>query len=336
MAETLSTFPGDDWETADPQALGLNAGKLAAAGEMLAPAGWGLARSGSNTIAFLVVRRGKIVWERYYQGTRNRDRTHLFSVTKSVLSSLVGIALQEGLLKNVDQPLLDYFPEIHPEPANPLGLLTLRHLLAMASGFFWPRKGWHEVMVERLRRSPDWVQFILGLPVRREEIGKFHYCSIASHLLSAVLTRATGQSACAYAGQRLFAPLGIAEVVPGSGWEADPQGITLGGWGLHLSAREIARFGWLYVSGGRWNGHVLVPEAWVQQSTQPASQASRGYGYQWWLRSVGGQRIFAGLGVGGQYLFCIPEQQMVVVILSRFSSRWPDRWKVVEGLLAQR
>ena len=177
-----------------------------------------------------------------------QDRHHLFSVTKSVLSSLVGIALQEGLLASPDQPVLDFFPEIHPDPANPLRLLTLRHLLAMASGLLWPRKGWHEIMVERLRRSPDWVRFILDLPVRREDIGKFHYCSAASHLLSAVLTRAAGQSTCDYARQRLFAPLGIPDVQPGSDWETDPQGITLGGWGLHLSAREIARFGWLYVT----------------------------------------------------------------------------------------
>lgn len=329
MAETFSTFPGTDWETAAPQALALNADRLAAAGDMLA-------RPGSNAAAFLVVRRGKIAWERYYQGAGSRDRHHLFSVTKSVLSSLVGIALQEGLLKSADQPVLDYFPEIHPDPADPLRLLTLRHLLAMASGLLWPRKGWREIMVDRLRRSPDWVQFILGLPVRREEIGQFHYCSAASHLLSAIITRAAGQSACAYASQRLFAPLGIANVSHGSDWEADPQGITLGGWGLHLSAREIARFGWLYVSGGQWGGRPLVPEAWVRQSTRPAGEASPGYGYQWWLRSVGRYQVFAGLGVGGQYLFCIPEQEMVVVILSRFSHRWPDRWNVLEGLLAER
>lgn len=328
MAEAPFTFPGDEWESAAPQDLGLNEGKLAAAGEMLA-------RPGSNAAAFLVVRRGKIAWERYYQGASGRDRHHLFSVTKSVLSSLVGIALQEGLLRSVDQPVLDFFPEIQPEPANPLGLLTLRHLLGMASGFMWPVKGWHETMADRLRRSPDWTRFILSLPVRREEIGKFHYCSAASHLLSAVLTRATGLSACEFARQRLFVPLGIADVVPGSDWESDPQGITLGGWGLHLSAREIARFGWLYVSGGRWNGRALIDEAWVQHSTRPASPASPGYGYQWWLRSDGRYPVFAGRGVGGQYLFCIPGQHMVVVILSRFSSRWPDRWNVVEGLAAE-
>ena len=329
MPEAFSTFPGDEWETAAPQTLALNAEKLAAAGDMLA-------RPGSNAAAFLVVRRGKIAWEQVYHGTSRYDRHHLFSVTKSVLSSLVGIALQEGLLESPDQPVLDFFPEVHPDPSDPLRLLTLRHLLAMASGLLWPRKGWHEIMVERLRHSPDWVQFILGLPVRREEIGKFHYCSAASHLLSAILTRVSGQNVCDYARQRLFAPLGIAHVISGSAWETDPQGITLGGWGLHLSAREIARFGWLYVSGGHWGGRALIPETWVQQSTRPASPASPGYGYQWWLRPVGRYQVFAALGVGGQYLFCVPEQQLVVVILSRFSSRWTDRWNIVEGLLAER
>ena len=329
MPEAPFTFPGEDWETAAPHDLALNEHRLAAAAEMLS-------RPGSNAAAFLVVRRGKIAWERYYHDSGPQDRHHLFSVTKSVLSSLVGIALQEGLLASPDQLVLDFFPEIQPDPSDPLRLLTLRHLLAMASGLLWPRKGWHEIMVERLRRSPDWVRFILDLPVRREELGKFHYCSAASHLLSAVLTRAAGLSTGAYAVSRLFAPLGITDVQPGSDWETDPQGITLGGWGLHLSAREIARFGWLYVTGGQWDGRDLVPAPWVGQSTHPASPTSPGYGYQWWLRPVGGCQVFAGLGVGGQYLFCVPEQQMVVVILSRFSSRWTDRWNIVEGLLAER
>ena len=82
------------------------------------------------------------------------------------------------------------------------------------------------------------------------------------------------------------------------------------------------------------NGRDLLSEGWVQQSTQPASEVSQGYGYQWWLRQVGRFQVFAGLGVGGQYLFCVPEQQVVVTILSRFSNRWPDRWNVLEGLLA--
>lgn len=326
MADAPPRFPGAHWQTADPRDLGLNPARLAAAGARLgAP--------GSNAAAFLVVRHGALVWEQYYQGHTPAERMHLFSVTKSVLSCLVGIALQEGHLRDVDQPLLDFFPQVQPQPANPLGLLRLHHLLSMSTGLLWPARGAHELMMERLRRSPNWVDFILGLSVRRAEIGKFHYCSAASHLLSAVLTRAAGQNACDYAAARLFAPLGIAPVHSGSEWEADPQGITTGGWGLHLTAREIARFGWLVACDGQWDGRIVVDAGWLRRSTRPAGAFSPGYGYQWWLRTLAGQPICAALGMGGQYLVCHPARGLVVVIVSRMINRWPDRWPIIEGLL---
>ncbi len=328
MADPTCVYPNPDWETTTPAAAGLSESILDSTGAVLS-------RPGSNAVAYLVIRSGKIAWEQYFEGTQGADRHPLFSITKSVLSSLFGIALQEKLLRSVDQPVADFFPEFPLDSANLFSLLTVRHLLTMTSGLVWPRIGWgREPMVERMRKSPDWAHFILSVPVRRQEIGTFHYCSAASHLLSAILTRVTGLSACDYARSRLFGPLGIQNIVTGSDWESDPTANSLGGWGLHLSARELARFGWLYARNGCWQNQVVVPAGWIEESTRRANGTHTVYGYQWWLREMHGQRIFAGLGVGGQFLFCVPDQELVVVILSRFIHRWPDRWGILNELLA--
>jgi CubicO group peptidase (beta-lactamase class C family) len=320
------TWPDEDWEFAVPQEMGLNESALASASNVLA-------RSSSNARAMVVVRHGRIAWESYFHGSTQDDRWHLFSVTKSVISSLIGIALQNGDIQNIDQPVTDFFPEYSFAADNPIGLVTVRHLLTMRAGFLWP--GGHrgiEPMADRLRRSPDWTRFILELPVRREEMGQFHYCSAASHLLSAVLTRATGQSACLFAQAHLFEPLGIRGISPGMGWETDPQQLSIGGWGLHLTARELARFGWLYLCRGKWRDHIVLPESWVIESTQNGKE--NGYGFQWWLRRAAGHLVFAGLGFGGQYLFCVPELNLEVIILSQSVHRWPDRWEWLQTLLA--
>jgi CubicO group peptidase (beta-lactamase class C family) len=328
MTELESILPIFDWEISSPVDMGMDPSRLASAAQILAG-------PGSNAAAFLVVRQGKIVWEQYFEGTHPQDRHHLFSITKSVVSALIGIALQARFLKNVDQPILDFFPETSLPAASPLGSITLRHLLTMTSGLIWPRGSWgREPLVERMRLSPDWAQFILSLPIRREEIGVFHYSSASSHLLSAILTRATGMNACAFANQHLFAPLGISPVENGTHWETDPNQNSLGGWGLHLSARELARIGWLYICEGKWQEKTVVPTVWVAESTLPPGENHAVYGYQWWLRQVAGERVFAGLGVGGQFMFCVPRQETVVVILSKFIRRWPDRWELLRKIIA--
>jgi CubicO group peptidase (beta-lactamase class C family) len=327
MAEPAFTWPGAEWESATPASLGLDPASLADAGSALA-------NPGSNALAFVVVKDGKIAWEQYYEGAGRPDRHHLFSVTKSFLSALVGLALGAGVLASLEQPIADFFPEFPLPASSPARVLTLRHLLTMTTGWLWPLGGGaFEKMVDRLRRSPNWAYFILALPVRPGETGRFHYCSAASHLLSAILTRATGQSACEFARQRFFARVEIGEVRPGQDWEADPQGNSLGGWGLHLSAREVARLGWLYVTAGVWQGQALLPDGWAEESTSRPPGSPSPYGYHWWLRSMSPGRAFAGLGRGGQYLYCAPERRLVAVILSRGVAHPPERWGLLEGLV---
>lgn len=293
--------------------------------------------------AFLIVKSSYLVFERYYRGF-GQDDTHLVaSVTKSFISALIGLAIKQGFIEGVHQSVLSFFPEFTPSTHDHLKRqMTIKHLLTMTTGFQW-RTGAraNEVLVDRMRRSKDWVAFILNLPVRERSFGMFQYNSGASHLLSAIITRSTGQCAQAFAAEYLFDPIGIdqptthmphtysqADVFSNTKqWPKDPQGNSIGGWGLVLKPRDMARFGYLYLNGGQWAGEQIIPQQWVEDSVSPHTP---GYGYQWWLRDLNGVFIFSADGRGGQHIFCLPQKDLVVVIASQPDGRWRERWPLLE------
>ncbi len=294
--------------------------------------------------AFLVVKRGYLVFESYYGGFGQDDKHLVASVTKSFISALIGIAIDQGFIEGVDQSVLDFFPEFALGAHDHLKQqMTIKHLLTMTAGFQW-RTGarLHELYIDRLRRSKDWVAFILDLPVRERSFGTFQYNSGASHLLSALITRSTEKCAQEFAAEHLFAPLGIDQPATimqhtfsqkdvfrnrAGGWPKDPQGNSIGGWGLVLKPRDMARFGYLYLNGGQWDGEQIVPKQWVEDSVSPHTP---GYGYQWWLRDVNGVFVFSAVGQGGQHIFCIPQKDLVVIVASKLGSRYRDRWSLLE------
>jgi CubicO group peptidase (beta-lactamase class C family) len=221
--------------------------------------------------------------------------------------------------------------------------MTIKHLLTMTAGFQW-RTGVraHELLLDRMRRSKDWVAFILDLPVRERSFGAFQYNSAASHLLSAIITRSTGRCAQEFATEHLFKPIGIDQPATNmqytysqedvfrntaGGWPKDPQGNSIGGWGLVLKPRDMARFGYLYLNGGQWDGEQIISTKWVEDSVSPHTP---GYGYQWWLRDVNRVFAFSAVGQGGNHIFCIPHKDLVVVVASKPGARWRDRWLLLE------
>lgn len=336
----MSSWPAQDWRRADPTAVGMRP-ELLADLEREVSARFGRIR------AVLINRGGRLVFEQYFGGC-GQDNSHLVaSVTKSVLSALVGIAIDRGFIRGVDQPVLDFFPDYAPGGHERLKRrLTLKHLLTMTAGFQWrtgPRG--HELFLDRLRRSRDWVAFILSLPVKEGALGTFQYNSAAAHLLSAIITRSTGRCAREFAATHLFGPLGIdlpaddtlhdqsqAAVFSnrGAGWPTDPHGNSTGGWGLVLRPRDMARFGLLYLNRGQWNGVQIVPTWWVEESVTPHTP---GYGYLWWLRDVNGVFVFSAAGRGGQHIFCVPEHELVVVVASEPGERFRDPWSLLEDFV---
>jgi CubicO group peptidase (beta-lactamase class C family) len=320
------------WRQAVPEAVGMRT-------EVLAALAREIELRFDSVNALLVARRGYLVLENYYNGFGREDAHFLASVTKSFTSALVGIAIDKGYIEGVDQKIVDFFPEFTATARDAIKReLSIEHLLTMTAGFHW-RTGarGYEPMLERLRKSPDWTAFILDLPIRDRLVGRFQYNSTTSHLLSAIISRATGKSAREFANEHLFGPLGIGPVPAGvqgaSGegkiaqWASDPQGNSIGGWGLSLRAVDMVRFGILYLNGGRWNGAQIVSSQWVETSTWPHT---RGYGYQWWLRKLHGVRVYAAVGRGGHHIFCLPEQDLVVAIASRPAGAWRDRWPLLE------
>jgi CubicO group peptidase (beta-lactamase class C family) len=233
------------------------------------------------------------------------------SVTKSVTSTLIGIAIQKGYIKDVRQPLLNLLPD--QKAANldaHKKAITLEDLLTMTSGL-----DCHENPAPgepSMQASQDWVQFVLDLPTVAQPGTKFNYCTATIELLSAVLQKATGMSARKFANENLFAPIGIGPIEENR-WPSDPQGITLGGYGLTLTPREMAKFGYLFLNQGQWDGKTIVPADWVANSTSCHSDKGdkKEYGYLWWIDPQG--KWYTALGLGGQHIFIYPAENLVVV-----------------------
>jgi YD repeat-containing protein len=238
--------------------------------------------------------------------------------------------------------VLEFFPEYIPG-ANEIQkrAITLRHLLTMTAPFAWTHRLDYEPL-DRLRRQRDWVTYILNLLGQNGQVGKFQYCTAGTHLLSAIITRTTGKCAREFANERLFQPLGMSEIpdhkiksfhlddVFGknvTGWINDPNGNTIGGWGLTITPRDMARFGFLYLNRGMWDGKQIISETWMDESS---ALNSNGYGYLWWLREEGSAFTYAALGSGGNVICCIPGKDLVVTIASKIVSKPHDRWLLFE------
>jgi CubicO group peptidase (beta-lactamase class C family) len=268
-----------------------------------------------NMYGLVVIRKGTLVAERYFHGQTMFRANHLHSASKSFISALVGIALRENFIQNLDQKMMDFFPEYASPLLDPRKYqITLRHLLTMRAGF-----AWEETVpdLEAYLASPDWVGYALNVPLRYDPGQAFNYSSIQTNLLSAILTKASGLSTKALADKYVYGPLGISFPQ----WYQDPQGYYLGAHAMYISPRDMARFGYLYLQKGRIGDQQIIPAAWIEESWKPtgrsgwnwASLQNEGYGYQWWMGKLGGSEIFFAAGKGGQFIIVVPELEMVVV-----------------------
>jgi CubicO group peptidase (beta-lactamase class C family) len=312
--------------------------------------------------SLLVVRHGYLVYERYWHGLDASDGHNSHSVTKSVTSALVGIALGERHLKSLDQTVGELLAAHLPANADPrLRRVTVEQLLTMTSGLASDAKpgGRDELLWNRMLSSRDWVAHILGRRLVNKPGVSFAYSSAGSQLLSAVVADATGQSILAYARAKLFGPLGIttnnaleqavrhwpptpAELAAYDqapvAWPTDPQGYQVGFAWLKLPARDLAKFGYLYLNGGRWDRTQVVPADYVRASVQPhtelpSSVPGDGYGYQWWTTRVDAHPGFVAVGAGGQFIQVIPDLDLVVVITTDTDQDRSDPQSLIEGTI---
>jgi CubicO group peptidase (beta-lactamase class C family) len=302
-----SYWPTEAWRTSTPEEQGMDL-------EMLADMLETIQEQGYDIDSVVVVRNGYMVVDATVYPFKPGSRHIIYSCTKSVISVLVGIAVDKGYIESVDQPVLDFFPERTAAnlDANKKAM-TLEHVLTMATGlecrdsYLYRWRG-----LNRMKQSEDWVQFMLDLPMAEEPGTRFEYCNGASFLLSAIIQETTGMSALAFANEHLFNPLGITDVQ----WLSSPQGITIGWSDLHLTPHDMAKIGYLYLNEGWWDGKQVVSAEWVKASIREhisAKTLQDGYGYQWWIDDAG---IYMALGYAGQYIVVVPDKDMVVVFVS--------------------
>ncbi len=221
-------------------------------------------------------------------------------------------AVAEGHLDGLDQPIARFFPDYIGRDADPrMRTVSIGHLLSMQAGLEPTSFGNYGQWVA----SGNWVRFALQRPFVDDPGGRMLYSTGSSHVLSAILTRATGRSTFAYAREKLAGPLGIQL----SAWTRDPQGVYFGGNEIHLRPRELLAFGELYRNGGRHNGRQIVPEEWIlasweRRTTSPFND--HGYGLGWWMRHSNGYDVYFAWGYGGQYVFIVPDLELTVVTTS--------------------
>jgi len=267
--------------------------------------------------SMLVVRNGYIVYEDYPDPVMyDEDSLHvLHSVTKSFTSALVGIAIQQGHISSVHDSAISYFSNRTIANLDAWKqAMTIEDLLNMMPGLDWdewsyPYNDMHNSYVQMMYNA-DWVQFVLDRPMAAEPGTVWVYCGGASHLLAAIVRETTGQTPFQYATQYLFGPLGITNAF----WQPDSHGLNVGGAGLYLQTRDMAKFGFLYLNNGTWAGQQVIPSAWVTQSRQSAVSpwSGTGYGYQWW--KILSLETFEARGMNNQWIVVQPANQLVVAL----------------------
>ena len=264
--------------------------------------------------SLLIIRNGYIVTDAYFYPFAQDSLHDLASATKSFMSTLVGIAIDQGTIESVGQPVLDFFPErtVANLDANKEAM-TLEDLLTMRSGFKCINQP-TEVTLSEMRASPDWSQFVLDLPMASEPGARYVYCSPNVHLLSAIIQETTGMSALEFAQEHLFGPLGVSDGF----WPSDPQGNNWGWGDLKLAPHDMAKLGYLFLNKGLWDGQQVVSAAWVKAATSGGS-----YGYLWWLKPSG---TYFATGRGGQEIWVLPDRDMVVVITGASGGGGAGAW----------
>lgn len=298
-----------------------------------------------NIGGIVVLKKNKTIYESYFNECTKDSTFHVFSVTKSIISILIGIAIDKGYISSIDQKVLDFFPDyIVQNEELTIQNITLKDMLTMTVPYKYKSEPYAKFF-----SSDDWVKASLDLLGGKGRIGEFRYAPvIGPDILSGILVKATGQYVLDFAKEHLFSPLEIdveSNIIFQSedeqkefyhaknvnGWVADPKGVNTAGWGLNLTACDMAKLGQLYLNGGSWNGRQLVSKEWVQESTREHSRCNQfrmSYGYLWWIIDEK-EHAYAAMGDGGNVIYVNEEKGMVISIASLFVPHVQDRIKLI-------
>ncbi|WP_028400555.1 serine hydrolase domain-containing protein [Ectobacillus panaciterrae] len=264
---------------------------------------------------FLVHQNGKLVMEYYRTENCPNQLNKINSITKSITATLIGIAIDKGYIESIHTPLTAFFPKLPKEKHG----LTMYQLLTMTTGEAWEEFGNGVKFPTFFVRSVNWTNYVLKRPLVEQPGTKMNYNSGSSHLLSYMLQHATGICAAQFADKYLFGPLNITDYE----WEQDPQGISIGGFGMKMKAEDLLKLGLLYLHNGEWKGQQIVSPDWIQQSCEPlftTYERIASYGFHWWVMDKPGfdvpYKVYFALGYAGQYVIIVPDLHLTAVISS--------------------
>ena len=296
-------WPTQSWQISTPDEQGFDSARLAEALQAMRD-------NDINIHSLTIIRNDYMILDAYFYPYDGTTVHELASVTKSVLTTLVGIAADQGKL-SLDDQMVSFFSDRSIANDNFWKRrITVRQLAGMTSGLDCVSANDEQTLTE-MGGASDWVQFTLDLKMKHIPGTYFEYCSPGMHVLSAILQQATGMTTSEFARIQLFEPLGIKDVI----WEADPQGYTDGWAGLYLHLRDVVKIGYLMLHQGQWQGKQIVSSQWVAEATQLQKKTGRGddYGYGWWVPPATQFIEFAAEGRGGQFIRVLPQLNMVIV-----------------------
>jgi len=292
-----------------------------------------------TNISGIIVQKNSInLYEKYFNGYTADNAVHIYSVTKSLFSALIGIAVDKGFIKSVDQKVLDFFPDYSIlDGEKTIQTVTIKNLLTMTAPYKYESEPYEEFFA-----SADWMKTALDLLGGEKNAGTFMYSPIiGAHILAGVLVNATGQSVLDFAMKNLFLPMqinvsrnielrskeehiAVMNNKNTTGWAVDPQGINTASWGLFLTPRDMMKVGQLYLNNGIWNGKQLISSRWIEESTTQKSWWNElSYGYLWWIIDST-EGTFAALGQGGNVIYVNRTKKIVVCIASLLTQNEPD------------
>lgn len=299
----------------------------------------------NNMTGIMIQQNGDVIYEQYFHGYQRNQANHVFSVTKSVFSILIGIAIAKGFIKSLDQKVLEFFPDYTiPAGEKTIQDITIRHLVTMTAPYKYDTEPY-----ELFFSSHNPIRDALDLLGGEKKIGKFNYAAIGGpYILAGILAKATGQPVLDFAMENLFVPLGIGvdhnielhseeehmAIMSNrntTGWVVDPQGINTASWGLFLTPTDMAKIGQLYLNRGIWDGKQIVPAAWIDESTKEQSrweEANLPYGYLWWIIDEKSS-CYAAMGDGGNIIYVNTKKKLVVSSTAFFTPDAKDRIEFV-------
>jgi CubicO group peptidase (beta-lactamase class C family) len=302
-------WPTNGWRTSSPEDQGVSSVKLQEIYEYL-DSTTDLRFIRISMRSMLIICNGYLIHETYFSSFADvNTSTNIYSCTKSVTSSLIGIAIDKGYIGGVDDLVLDYFPNRTIANLDTRKeVMTIENMLKMKSGFEWDERDYSRPDNDYtlMYASPNPVQYVLDKPMIANPGSTWVYNTGCSHLLSAIIDNTTGIGTRDFAQTYLFNPLGINHL----DWAIDNQDIPYGGSNLRLTPRQMAKFGFLFLNNGSWDNHQLIPQEWVTASTQP-TDSTWWYAYQWWNEP--NRNSFSARGYKGQEIIVIPDYNMVVV-----------------------